>query len=141
MRILPPWACPMVTQYPFKNHYFIFKELKLAVNVQPCSVSFWQVQLDRERKWSVHEQQYNTMYYGNPGTGKTTVARLYAAFLKEIGVLAGADIVETTGAALVNGGVTELKNMLKKIEKGGVFFIDEAYQLKPAQNPQGAQVG
>eukprot|EP00884_Botryococcus_braunii_P010997 jgi/Botrbrau1/1989/Bobra.0052s0031.1 len=99
-----------------------------------------QVQLDQERKRSVHEQQYNTLFYGNPGTGKTTVARLYAEFLKEIGVLPGSAIKETTGAALVNGGLTDLKKLLTDLDKGGVLFIDEAYQLKPAVNPQGAQV-
>jgi Holliday junction resolvasome RuvABC ATP-dependent DNA helicase subunit len=99
-----------------------------------------QVQLDKERKRPLQQQVFHTLYYGNPGTGKTTVARLYAEFLKELGVLPGAEIEETTGAALVNGGVTELKKILSKLEKGGVLFIDEAYQLKPSLNPQGAQV-
>eukprot|EP00884_Botryococcus_braunii_P010986 jgi/Botrbrau1/1988/Bobra.0052s0030.1 len=110
-----------------------------AVKDEFCKL-FDQVKLDQERNRSLHQQQFNTLYYGNPGTGKTTVARLYGEFLMEIGILSGSEFVETTGAALVNGGVTELKKLLEKLVKGGVLFIDEAYQLKPALNPQGAQV-
>lgn len=50
------------------------------------------------------------------------------------------DIEETNGADLVSGGTTLLKEKLKKLEKGGVLFIDEAYQLDPKTNPLGAQV-
>jgi hypothetical protein len=41
----------------------------------------------------------------------------------------------------VAGGLNEIKAKLAKLEKGGVLFIDEAYQLDPAKNPMGAQVG
>jgi Holliday junction resolvasome RuvABC ATP-dependent DNA helicase subunit len=51
-----------------------------------------------------------------------------------------AAVEETSGAALVAGGLTQIKANLKKLEKGGVLFIDEAYQLDPAKNPLGAQV-
>ncbi len=98
------------------------------------------MELDKERKRSLKSRQYNLLFYGNPGTGKTTVARHYAGLLKELGVLPGDAVEETSGAALVNGGLTELKKLLKNLEKGGVLFIDEAYQLKPKTNPQGAQV-
>lgn len=49
-------------------------------------------------------------------------------------------MVEISGAALLNGGVPELKKLLEKLDKGGVLFLDEAYQLNPATNPMGAQV-
>lgn len=49
-------------------------------------------------------------------------------------------VVETSGAALVQGGVSGLKEMLKKLEAGGVLFVDESYQLKPKTNALGAQV-
>ncbi|MEW5313864.1 MAG: hypothetical protein WDW38_005396 [Sanguina aurantia] len=99
-----------------------------------------QVLLDKERKRDLKSKQYNIRFYGNPGTGKTTVARHYAGLLTELGVLPKAGMVETSGAALVNGGLTELKKMLEKLKEGGVLFIDEAYQLNPKVNPQGAQV-
>jgi Holliday junction resolvasome RuvABC ATP-dependent DNA helicase subunit len=59
------------------------------------------------------------------GTGKTTVARIYAQLLKELGALPEAEVVETSGAELVSGGTTKLKEQLKKLDKGGVLFIDE----------------
>jgi len=49
-------------------------------------------------------------------------------------------VEETTGADLVSGGTTKLKEQLKKLEEGGVLFIDEAYQLDPKMNPIGQQV-
>ncbi len=112
----------------------------------PCTASLppraWpQVELDRERGRDLKSRQYNVRFYGNPGTGKTTVARLYAGLLQELGVLPGAAVEETSGAALANAGLSGLKEQLKKLDKGGVLFIDEAYQLNPKTNPMGAQVG
>jgi replication-associated recombination protein RarA len=63
--------------------------------------------------------------------GKTTVARLYAKFLVEVGALPGDDFFETSGSSLANDGVDKVKAHIEKILEagGGVFFIDEAYQL------------
>jgi hypothetical protein len=51
-------------------------------------------------------------------------------------VLPGDGFVETTGSRLAHGGVTEVKNHLKLLEdaEGGVYFIDEAYQLAEGHN-------
>lgn len=79
---------------------------------------------------------------GNPGTGKTTVARLYGAFLAEVGAVPGAGFVETTGAKLAADGVKATEKAVSDLlaKGGGVFFIDEAYQLTSGNNPGGAAV-
>ncbi|KAG2423774.1 hypothetical protein HXX76_015050 [Chlamydomonas incerta] len=98
------------------------------------------VDLDKERGHPLSSKQYNVRFLGNPGTGKTTVARMYAELLKELDVLSGAEFVETSGAELAAGGTSKLQEQLKKLEGGGLLFLDEAYQLKPKSNPMGAQV-
>eukprot|EP00198_Chlamydomonas_reinhardtii_P002822 XP_001692158.1 predicted protein [Chlamydomonas reinhardtii] len=98
------------------------------------------VELDKERGHPLSSKQYNVRFLGNPGTGKTTVARMYAELLKELGVISGAEFVETSGAELASGGTSKLQEHLKKLEGGGLLFLDEAYQLKPKSNPMGAQV-
>jgi SpoVK/Ycf46/Vps4 family AAA+-type ATPase len=86
---------------------------------------------------------YNTRFDGNPGTGKTTVARHYAKFLREVGVLPEESIIkETTGSKLISIGVRGLTSMLDEIKEvgGGVVFVDEAYQLNPQNDREGRQV-
>ncbi|KAH7394503.1 P-loop containing nucleoside triphosphate hydrolase protein [Pyrenochaeta sp. MPI-SDFR-AT-0127] len=76
-------------------------------------------------------ERFGAALLGNPGTGKTTVARLYAKFLVEVGALPGDHFFESSGSSLANDGVSACKAHIDKIleEGGGVFFIDEAYQL------------
>ena len=72
------------------------------------------------------------VFTGNPGTAKTTVARLFARILKENGVLSKGDLIECGRSDLVGKYVgwtaVQVKNMFKKA-KGSVLFIDEAYSL------------
>ena len=82
---------------------------------------------------------YNFVFTGNPGTGKTTVARIIAKAFRALGILERGHLVETDRSGLVAAysGQTALKtNKLVDSAKGGILFIDEAYQLNQGQQDQ-----
>lgn len=86
---------------------------------------------------SVEMPSLNIVFSGNPGTGKTTVARILGQLLKNVGILPSGHLVETDRSGLVTehiGGTAPLTK--KKIEQamGGVLFIDEAYSLYKKDN-------
>jgi len=78
------------------------------------------------------EVNKHMIFTGNPGTGKTTIARIISRYLKAIGVLTGGQLVEVSRADLVGryvGHTAPLTNQVIASAIGGVMFIDEAYSL------------
>jgi SpoVK/Ycf46/Vps4 family AAA+-type ATPase len=94
---------------------------------------YYQVQKKRrEEGLKAGEVNKHMIFTGNPGTGKTTIARIVSKYLKAIGVLSGGQLVEVSRADLVGryqGHTAPLVNQVIKSALGGVLFIDEAYSL------------
>lgn len=88
--------------------------------------------LRKEAGLKAGEVNKHMIFTGNPGTGKTTIARIVSRYLKAIGVLSGGQLVEVSRADLVGryaGHTAPLVNQVVKSAIGGVLFIDEAYSL------------
>ena len=84
-------------------------------------------------------QSHNFILLGNPGTGKTTVAKILGEFLVEIGIRSTSTFIETTGEKLLRMGINKVHEEISKA-KNGVLFIDEAYTLNPSRSADGKAI-
>ena len=100
-------------------------------------------QIRKSRGLSVSNISYHCVFTGNPGTGKTTVARIVAEIYKDLGVLKKGHLVETDRSGLIGeyvGQTAPKTNAIIDSALDGVLFIDEAYSLvQGGQNDYGME--
>ena len=91
----------------------------------------------KEMNLPITSMSYHLVFSGNPGTGKTTVARILAKIYKELGVIKNEKVVEVDRSELVAGYVGQTAIKTQEVidsAKGGILFIDEAYTLARGNN-------
>lgn len=107
--------------------------LKSAKKTIDQALNFYKAQkLFKNRKVSFDRPAMHMVFTGNPGTAKTTVARLFAEIMKENGLLSKGELYEVGRADIVGQYVGQTAPLVKaafKRAKGSVLFIDEAYSL------------
>ena len=95
----------------------------------------------REAGKKIPSSSMHLVFTGNPGTGKTTVARVIGKIFKEIGILSKGHLIETDRAKLVGEYVGHTEKKVKTVVEsalGGVLFIDEAYALAGGERDFGS---
>lgn len=99
-------------------------------------------QMRRNKGLPTPEISYHMVFTGNPGTGKTTVARIIGQIFHALGILSSGHLVEVDRGDLVSGYVGQTALKTKDVineAMGGILFIDEAYSLKKDGNDFGQE--
>lgn len=131
-----------------KSYEEIMAELDEFVGIDEIKATvqkiIHKIDFERERKGAgaKREVKDHFLFLGNPGTGKTTIARIFADILNSLEVLPIGQLVEVSRKELVAGYVGQTALAVEKyvdMAMGGVLFIDEAYTLKQGDNDQFGQ--
>jgi Holliday junction resolvasome RuvABC ATP-dependent DNA helicase subunit len=117
----------------------LFAELDALVGLAPVKGEIKMVadlvavqKLRAERKLPVADTSRHLVFTGNPGTGKTTVARLLAQIYRTLGVVSKGHLIETDRAGMVAGFIGQTATKVDEVVQsalGGILLIDEAYSL------------
>lgn len=131
------------TEYCPKTYEDIKKEFEKCVGIEEVKKAVEEIayNIEEQRRMrgedAVIKLTDHYQFLGNPGTGKTTMARLFAEALNALGALPIGQLVEVSRADLVSNYVGDTaKRVMAKFDEamGGVLFIDEAYSLKNSEN-------
>ncbi|MFO8478861.1 AAA family ATPase, partial [Staphylococcus aureus] len=90
--------------------------------------------IKKERGIQQHLPSMHSLFVGNPGTGKTTVAKLLAKIFDQLGIISKGHLIETERSEMIGSHIGHTEKNTKRIVEqaiGGVLFVDEAYQLMP----------